>query len=87
MVLPCTDEMGSFLFWNTPRISNDGRKNCGKGGKRVSQRLNPEEITINHFYDNEISVQAAFQPVLEASIMDAAKKWLDRAENIKETIQ
>lgn len=52
----------------------------------MSQRLNPEEITINHFYDNEISVQAAFQPVLEASIMDAAKKWLDRAEKIEETI-
>ena len=52
----------------------------------MSQRSKPEDIIVRRFYEGETSLQAAFQPVLEASIMDAAKKWLDRAEKIEETI-
>ncbi|MBQ8935466.1 MAG: hypothetical protein IJ049_03575 [Oscillospiraceae bacterium] len=67
--------------------TKDGRTNCDKGGCSVSQQCKPVVIDVERVYVGESSLQAVFEPILELSIRDAAKKWLDSANKSEQSIQ
>ena len=53
----------------------------------MSQQCKPVVIDVERVYVGERSLQAVFEPILELSIRDAAKKWLDSANKSEQSIQ